>query len=120
MNRLLFLIASLLTGTVSAQSVYLLRPDRVFDGETIHEGWVVRVRGNKAEVDGHDALIRAVRTQIEKRADAIKIYADYRWGLMNANVFHLTDRGRIRPGLRADLITVEGDPTRAIAVVRRA
>ncbi|MDB5243132.1 MAG: amidohydrolase [Spirosoma sp.] len=34
------------------------------------------------EADGHDALIRAVRTQIGKGADVIKIYADYRWGLM--------------------------------------
>ncbi len=34
------------------------------------------------EADGHDALIRAVRTQIGKGADAIKVYADYRWGLM--------------------------------------
>ncbi|WP_461051036.1 metal-dependent hydrolase family protein [Spirosoma arcticum] len=201
---------------VSAQSVYLLRSDRVFDGETVHEGWVVRINGNKIEAvgpansvsaagaksinltgttlipglieghshlllhpynetnwddqvlrearslrvaratvhaqktllagfttvrdlgtegadyddvglkqaieqdiipgprmivvtraliasgsygpkgfspditvpqgaeeaDGHDALIRAVRTQIGKGADAIKIYADYRWGLM--------------------------------------
>ena len=216
MNNLLFLIAWLFTGMASAQSVYLLRPDRVFDGETIHEGWVVRVNGNKIEAagpansvsvagaesinlagttlvpglieghshlllhpynetnwddqvlkearslrvaratvhaqktllagfttvrdlgtegadyddvglkqaieqdiipgprmmivtraliatgsygpkgfspditvpqgaeeaDGHDALIRAVRTQIGKGADAIKIYADYRWGLM--------------------------------------
>ncbi|NEU69023.1 amidohydrolase family protein [Spirosoma agri] len=34
------------------------------------------------EADGHDALIQAVRRQIGKGADAIKIYADYRWGLM--------------------------------------
>jgi imidazolonepropionase-like amidohydrolase len=34
------------------------------------------------EADGHDALILAVRRQIGKGADAIKIYADYRWGLM--------------------------------------
>ncbi|WP_018618730.1 metal-dependent hydrolase family protein [Spirosoma luteum] len=34
------------------------------------------------EADGHDALIKAVRRQIGKGADAIKIYADYRWGLM--------------------------------------
>ena len=33
------------------------------------------------EADGHDALIKAVRTQIGKGADLIKIYADYRWGL---------------------------------------
>ncbi len=34
------------------------------------------------EADGHDNLIKAVRRQIGKGADAIKIYADYRWGLM--------------------------------------
>ncbi len=32
------------------------------------------------EADGHDDLIKAVRTQIGKGADLIKIYADYRWG----------------------------------------
>ncbi len=34
------------------------------------------------EADGHDLLIQAVRRQIGKGADVIKIYADYRWGLM--------------------------------------
>ncbi|OIN59858.1 metal-dependent hydrolase family protein [Arsenicibacter rosenii] len=34
------------------------------------------------EADGHDALIQAVRRQIGKGADVIKVYADYRWGLM--------------------------------------
>ena len=216
MNRLLLLLVWLPTCSVLAQPPYLLRPDRVFDGEAIHDGWVVRVNGNKIEAvgpanvvaangaqtidlkgttlmpglieghshlllhpynetswddqvlkesrslrvaratvhasktlmagfttvrdlgtegadyddvglkqaidqgiipgprmmvvtraliatgsygpkgfgpdisipqgaeeaDGHDALIRAVRTQIGKGADAIKIYADYRWGLM--------------------------------------
>lgn len=33
------------------------------------------------EADGHDDLIKAVRRQIGKGADVIKIYADYRWGL---------------------------------------
>ena len=32
------------------------------------------------EADGHDDLIKAVRRQIGKGADVIKIYADYRWG----------------------------------------
>jgi imidazolonepropionase-like amidohydrolase len=36
-----------------------------------------------------------------------------------ARVFHLTDRGAIRPGLRADLVLVEGDPTRDILATRR-
>ncbi len=34
------------------------------------------------QADGHDKLIEAVRRQIGKGADVIKIYADYRWGLM--------------------------------------
>lgn len=32
------------------------------------------------EADGTDALVRAVREQIGKGADIIKVYADYRWG----------------------------------------
>lgn len=42
----------------------------------------VTVPQGAEEADGHDALIQAVRRQIGKGADAIKIYADYRWGLM--------------------------------------
>ncbi|GAB3688824.1 amidohydrolase family protein [Spirosoma flavus] len=42
----------------------------------------VNVPQGAEEADGHDALIQAVRRQIGKGADAIKIYADYRWGLM--------------------------------------
>jgi imidazolonepropionase-like amidohydrolase len=38
----------------------------------------------------------------------------------NARIFHIGDRvGAIRPGLLADLVAVEGDPTREIAAVRR-
>jgi imidazolonepropionase-like amidohydrolase len=36
----------------------------------------------------------------------------------NADVLHLTDRGRIRPGLLADVIAVDGDPTRDIGTLR--
>jgi imidazolonepropionase-like amidohydrolase len=37
----------------------------------------------------------------------------------NARIFHLTDRGWIRPGLLADLVAVEGDPTRDVSAVRK-
>jgi imidazolonepropionase-like amidohydrolase len=33
-------------------SFYLLKPDRVFDGETMHNDWVVLVRANKIEAAG--------------------------------------------------------------------
>ncbi len=41
----------------------------------------IEVPQGAEEADGHDNLIRAVRTQIGKGADLIKIYADYRWGV---------------------------------------
>src|SRR5437868_7343568 len=38
----------------------------------------------------------------------------------NARIFHIADRvGAVRPGLLADLVAVEGDPSREIAAVRR-
>jgi imidazolonepropionase-like amidohydrolase len=36
----------------ASDSIYLLRPDRVFDGEQLHEGWVVLVRGREIEAAG--------------------------------------------------------------------
>src|SRR4051812_33993211 len=38
-------------------SVTVIRPARVFDGETMHEGWAVRVRGERIEAAGPAATI---------------------------------------------------------------
>ncbi|HEY6899720.1 MAG TPA: amidohydrolase family protein, partial [Puia sp.] len=42
-----------------ADSVYVLRPDRVFDGEQLHEGWVVVVRGKMIEAAGPAGSVKA-------------------------------------------------------------
>jgi len=41
------------------ETVTVLRPARVFDGESMHEGWAVRVRGDRIEAAGPAAGIAA-------------------------------------------------------------
>ncbi len=53
--KLIFLfVLQLVTILVNAQadSFYLLKPDRVFDGEQMHENWIVLIKGNKIEAAG--------------------------------------------------------------------
>jgi len=45
-------------------SFYLLKPDRVFDGETMHAGWVVLVKGNKIEEAGSMSFKLPANTRI--------------------------------------------------------
>ena len=54
MNPLLLLVILFFPGFVFGQSdsFYLLKPDRVFDGENMHNDWVVLVKGNKIENAG--------------------------------------------------------------------
>ncbi|HZI02250.1 MAG TPA: amidohydrolase family protein [Flavisolibacter sp.] len=49
---LLMLLFSPVLSMAQADSFYLLKPDRVFDGEQIHMNWVVLVKGNKIEAAG--------------------------------------------------------------------
>jgi imidazolonepropionase-like amidohydrolase len=37
----------------------------------------------------------------------------------NARIFHLADRGRLAPGLLADLVAVAGDPTQQVQALRK-
>src|SRR5260370_32425916 len=50
---LLFLIQTLALG----QQPIVLQSARVFDGETLHEGWAVRVKGERIEAAGPAAGI---------------------------------------------------------------
>src|SRR5215217_6304400 len=54
MKPFLLIILSVFTNISFAQtdSFYLLKPDRIFDGETMHNDWVVLVHGNKIEAAG--------------------------------------------------------------------
>jgi imidazolonepropionase-like amidohydrolase len=54
MKTLLLSFFSLLSYMARSQndSFYLLKPDRVFDGEIMHSGWVVLVHGNRIEAAG--------------------------------------------------------------------
>ncbi len=51
MKKFCFLL-SFLPSYLFAQTTVILKPDRVFDGETMHEGWVVRVKGDKIDAVG--------------------------------------------------------------------
>jgi imidazolonepropionase-like amidohydrolase len=53
----LLLVAMQMTAQTPPQQATLLRPARVFDGDTIHENWVVLVRGDKIERVGAAATV---------------------------------------------------------------
>jgi imidazolonepropionase-like amidohydrolase len=50
-------ILALLFCAASAFSQVLLKPARVFDGEEIHDGWLVRVNGDRIEAAGPASLL---------------------------------------------------------------
>jgi len=56
---LLPLVVAAQAPTGAAQAVTVLRPARVFDGQAMHEGWAVRVRGERIEAVGPTASIDA-------------------------------------------------------------
>ena len=47
------------TPSTQPETIYLLKPARVFDGESaqLHDGWVVLVRGQKIEAAGPASTI---------------------------------------------------------------
>jgi len=47
-----------------AAAVTVLRPARVFDGETLHDGWAVRVKGNRIDAAGPAASVAAAGAKV--------------------------------------------------------
>lgn len=61
-------ISLMISADAAAQQKFLLQPDRVFDGEQTHSGWVVVVDGNKIAAAGP-----AAQVTVPKDAVAMKL-----------------------------------------------
>jgi imidazolonepropionase-like amidohydrolase len=60
---LVFLLVLLEIAAMAQPAPTILKPARVFDGETMHEGWAVRVRGDRIEAAGPAASIEVAGAQ---------------------------------------------------------
>jgi imidazolonepropionase-like amidohydrolase len=60
-----FLPGVLFAVIAQAQTTIVLKPARVFDGETMHENWTVRVEGDRIEAAGLEAATPAGAKQID-------------------------------------------------------
>ncbi|MCJ8164265.1 amidohydrolase family protein [Pontibacter sp. E15-1] len=73
--KLLFLLCSLFYGhLVLAQTqdtYYLLKPDRVFDGERMHPGWQVLVKNNRIEAVGPALVAPAGATLLDLKGQTL-------------------------------------------------
>lgn len=57
--------AAILSGQTRPETITTLRPARVFDGDTVHEGWAVRVRGSRIEAAGPAATVGTSGTVVD-------------------------------------------------------
>ena len=58
------------SATAAAATVEVLRPARVFDGEMMHEGWAVRVKGDRIEAVGPAASVATADAKVIDLAGA--------------------------------------------------
>jgi imidazolonepropionase-like amidohydrolase len=64
MKRLAGFPILLLAALAAPAQELVLRPARVFDGETVREGWAVRVKGERIEAAGPAASVSASGAQV--------------------------------------------------------
>lgn len=66
MKLILYFVFLLLSSSAFAQqdSFYLLKPDRIFDGETMHSNWVVLVNGSRIDEAGEMKFKLPANTRI--------------------------------------------------------
>jgi imidazolonepropionase-like amidohydrolase len=67
-------------GIIEGPRVFAVTRAIVATGSYGPRGFAWDLPQGAEEADGHDALIRAVRSQIGHGADWVKLYGDYRWG----------------------------------------
>ena len=60
----LLLAVAPLAGQAQAPAATLLKPARVFDGEAMHQGWAVRVAGDRIEAAGPAASVDAAGAKV--------------------------------------------------------
>ena len=119
------------TSSAGAQS-FAVQHVRVFDGNEVRTGMTVVVSLKRLAERGVPVLAgsdppnagtafgASVHRELELMVAAgLSPIAALRAATsVPARVFDLNDRGRIAPGLRADLLLVEGDPTSDIVATR--
>jgi len=77
---------------------------------------VTLVFGGDVGVFSHGTNVRELEDMVEYGVSPLRAVHIATAG--NADVFELADRGRVRPGLLADLVAVRGNPTEDVAALR--